>query len=105
MKKICVLLALVLALACIPAFAAEGDAVLGLSDENKLSFNYCFSQDDTLYLVSYGNLYTYHLGDSDLKEYYIEVPEQTTVASGSFEYITLPFAANGKIYSLVIKYF
>lgn len=100
MKKICVLLALVLALACIPAFAAEGDAVLGLSDENKLSFNYCFSQDDTLYLVSYGNLYTYHLGDSDLKEYYIEVPEETTVASGSFEYITLPFAANGKIYSL-----
>ena len=100
MKKICILLALVLALACVPAFAAEGDAILGLSDENRLNFNYCFSQDDTLYLVSYGTLYTYHVGDSDLKEYYIEVPEGITVNSGSFEYNTLPFAADGKLYSL-----
>ena len=72
MKKICILLALVLALACVPAFAAEGDALLGISNENTLNFSYCFSQDGTLYLVSYGVLYTYHVGDSDLKEYSIE---------------------------------
>lgn len=52
MKKICILLALILALACVPAFAAEGDAILGLSNESTLSFNYCFSIGDTLYLVS-----------------------------------------------------
>ena len=100
MKKICMLLALVLALACVPAFAAEGDAILGLSNENTLNFSYCFSQADTLYLVSYGTLYTYHVGDSDLKEYSISLPKDLVVESGSFEYASLPFTADGKLYSL-----
>ena len=43
MKKICILLALILALACADAFAAEGDAILGLSSEANLSFSYCFA--------------------------------------------------------------
>jgi len=100
MKKICILLTLVLALACIPAFAAEGDAILGLSNENTLNFSYCFSMGDTLYLVSYGNLYTYHVGDSDLKEYSIAVPEDQFTDMSSFEYASLPFAADGKLYAL-----
>ena len=100
MKKICILLALVLALASVPAFAAEGDAILGLSNENTLNFGYCFAQGDTLYLVSYGNLYSYHVGDSDLKEYSINVPDDLKIESGSFEFATLPFAADGKLYSL-----
>lgn len=100
MKKICILLALILALASVPAFAAEGDAILGISNESTLNFSYCFSQDDTLYLVSYGVLYTYHVGDSDLKEYGIETPEGFTTEGGSFEYSVFPFAASGKLYSL-----
>ena len=100
MKKICILLALVLALAYVPAFAAEGDAILGLSNENTLNFGYCFAQGDTLYLVSYGNLYSYHVGDSDLKEYSINVPDDLKIETGSFEFATLPFAADGKLYSL-----
>ena len=100
MKKICILLALILALACFPAFAAEGDAILGLSNESTLSFNYCFSIGDTLYLVSYGNLYTYHVGDSDLKAYSIAVPEDQFAGMSSFEYVSLPFAADGKLYAL-----
>ena len=106
MKKICILLALVLALACVPAFAAEGDAILGRSNESTLSFSYSFSQGDTLYLVSYGNLYTYHVGDSDLKEYSISVPDDLNVQGGSFEYVALPFTADGKLYAfnLVTEY-
>ncbi len=100
MKKICILLALVLALACVPAFAAEGDAVLGISNENRLNFSYGFSQGDTLYMVSYGTLYTYKVGDSDLKEYSIELPEDMGDVGASFEYAMLPFAADGKLYSL-----
>ncbi len=100
MKKICILLALILALACVPAFAAEGDAILGMSNESTLSFSYCFSIGDTLYLVSYGNLYTYHVGDSDLKEYSIAVPEEQFVGLSSFEYASMPFAADGKLYAL-----
>ncbi len=100
MKKICILLALIMALACVPAFAAEGDAILGLSNESTLSFNYCFSIGDTLYLVSYGNLYTYHVGDSDLKAYSIAIPEGQFAGMSSFEYASLPFAADGRLYAL-----
>ena len=106
MKKICILLALILAIACVPAFAAEGDAILGMSAENTLSFNYCFSIGDTLYLVSYGSMYSYHVGDSDLKEYSITVPEGQFMDMSSFEYAALPFASDGKLYalSLVTEY-
>lgn len=100
MKKICILLALVLALGCAPAFAAEGDAILGRSSENTLSFNYCFAQGDTLFLVSYVSLYAYHVGDSDLQEYNIAVPEGVLDGIYSFEYNALPFASDGKLYAL-----
>ena len=43
MKKLCILLALALALTCGTAFAAEGDAILGISNDNTLNFSYCFS--------------------------------------------------------------
>ena len=100
MKKLCILLALALALTCGTAFAAEGDAILGISNDNTLNFSYCFSLGDTAYFVSYGSLYTYKVGDSDLREYSIEVPEDLVIAGGSFEYTTLPFTADGKLYSL-----
>ena len=59
MKRICILLAIVFALSCIPAMAAEGDAILGMNEEERLAFSYCFSQGDTLYLAGFAELYTY----------------------------------------------
>ena len=100
MKKICLLLAMILALACVPALAAEGDAILGLANGDTQSFSYCFAQGDTLYLVSYGSLFTYHVGDADVKEYSIDLPEDLSLEAASFEYATMPFTADGKLYSL-----
>ena len=56
MKKLCILLALAMALTCLPAMAAEGDALLGRGEENKLYFKYCFAVGDTLYAVGYSSL-------------------------------------------------
>lgn len=97
MKKICILLALVFALTCLPALAAEGDAILGMNEEERLSFSYCFSQGDTLYLAGYAELYTYHVGDADLAEYSYDMP---ALGEGSYDIATLPFADGDKLYAL-----
>ena len=97
MKKICLLLAMVFALSCLPAMAAEGDAVLGVSEDNRLNFSYCFSMEDTLYLAGYAELYTYHVGDADLVEYTFDLPE---LGDGSYDVATLPFGTGGKLYAL-----
>ena len=103
MKKLCVLLALVMALACMPAMAAEGDALLGRSDEGNLYFNYCFAVEDTLYATAYSSIYSYHLGDPDLREYVFNLPEDEEAAR---DYTVLPFASDGQLYalSLVTRY-
>ena len=101
MKKICLLLAVILMLAGIPAMAAEGDAMLGISEEEPLMISYSFSVGDTLYLVgSYGNFYSYRVGDADLTEYFIDIPQELMSGENSLEYYSLPFAADGQLYSL-----
>ena len=98
MKKLCVLLALLLALlACAPAMAAEGDAVLGRSEENTIYFNYCFTVGDTLFGASYNGLYSYRLGEADLTEYTFPIPEDD---DGSNDYSYLPFADGDSMYAL-----
>ena len=105
MKKICLLLALIFALTCLPALAAEGDAIVGRSEEDMVGFTYCFGVGDTLYLVSYMDIATYHLGDADLTRYEFDLP-QSNEESYSYDVATLPFAEGGKLYALnlVTKY-
>ena len=93
MKRICIiLLALVLALCCVPALAAEGDAILGQGGEEALYFNYSFAIGDTLYLVDYDTVYTYHIGDSDFQPYTFEL---VGLDDGSYDIVTMPFEADG----------
>lgn len=100
MKKLCVLLALVLALTCLPAMAAEGDALLGRGgDDGNLYFNYCFAEGDTLYASGYSSIYTYHLGDPDLREYVFVHPEDE---ESTRDYTVLPFASDGQLYALYL---
>ena len=99
MKKICLLLAMILALSCVPALAADGDAMLGRSDDDMLYFNYCFSIGDTLYLAGYSEICTYRVGDSDLASYSFEMP-QSDDEDASYDLAVLPFAEGGKVYSL-----
>lgn len=99
MKKLCLLLAMVFALSCVPALAADGDALLGRSEEGNLSFNYCFSDGRTLYLAGYADMYTYRLGDADLTHYEFDSPVSMDEA-GSFDVATLPFADGDKVYAL-----
>lgn len=103
MKKSCILLALILALACVPAMAAQGDAILGNSQEDSLYFNYCFSVENTLYMATYNEIYTYRIGDADLKAYEYEMPQ---LPSGSYEVNSLPFADGDKVYAinLIVEY-
>ncbi|MBQ3424876.1 MAG: extracellular solute-binding protein [Clostridia bacterium] len=99
MKKLCLLLVLLMALPCLPAMAAEGDAVLGVSDEERISFSYCFSIGDTLYLASYAELYTYHIGDADLTQYVFDAPVLDGSAE-SYDIATLPFTMGDQLYAL-----
>ncbi len=99
MKKLCLLLALVLALACVPALAAEGDATLGRSEDSNLYFNYCFTANGTLYAVNYDNvengLYSYRLGDADLTGYSYPEPGADDISESY-----LPFSDGDKLYAL-----
>lgn len=100
MKRICWLLVFVLILSCVPAMAAEGDAILGRTDdEETMYFSYCFADGDTLYLTGYDALYSFHIGDTDLQEYFLnggvnEVAED--------EVILLPFADGGKLQAIAL---
>ena len=67
-KTIALALMLALALGAVAAQAATGDAILGLGEEgNREYFRYTFVDGDTLYLVSYDALFSYHLGDEDMQ--------------------------------------
>lgn len=98
MKKLCILLALVLALAAVPALAAEGDAILGIEEGNTYYYNNCFAIGDTLYLASGGSsLSTYHVGDGDVTERMIQMPEHEDDSAYDELY---PFAAGGELYAI-----
>ena len=99
MKKLCLLLALVMALCCVPAMAAEGDAILGHNDDNTLYFNYSFTVGDTLYMVAYGSLYSYRVGDADLVEYTYDIPESED-EEVSYDVSVMPFSSGDGLYAL-----
>lgn len=99
MKKLCALLILALALCGATAFAAEGDALLGLSEDSNLYFDYCFAVGDTLCMNNYGGLYTYKVGDSDLTEYSYAPEEETDIPT---DVTVLPFADGDQLYALAL---
>lgn len=96
MKKLCLLLALVLALSTIPAFAAQGDMLLGRDEEYPYYFNYGFPMGDSLGLASGNTMYVFRLGSDALEEHQIEVLQQE---SGSALEL-FPFAVNGELYAI-----
>ena len=95
MKKLAVLLALALVLASIPAFAAEGDAIVGHEDDGYIYFSCAIPMGDTLCLACGNTLYTYHVGDADLTEKTIAMPERE---DGTISDEVMPFAAGGQLY-------
>ncbi len=98
-KLLSILITLALALAAIPALAAEGDAILGREEEDLIYFNYSFPAGDTLYLVSGASIvYTYHIGDAGMEELEIETPEHEDNPGLSDELI--PFADGETLYAL-----
>ena len=71
MKKVLALLTmLTLLLAPMAALAAEGDAAIARGEE--YSVMSAVPMGDTLVLVSYDKLYTYHIGDTDVKAYELQ---------------------------------
>ena len=114
-KMIALLLALMLALGSLSAFAATGDAVLGLSEDNSQYFERCFIDGDTLYLTTYDALYTWHVGDAEPVRYEwmteenadvaeTDVPgakEGDTYTSSSFERV--PFVCDGMLYAFTLE--
>lgn len=71
MKKVLALLTmLALLLAPMAALAAEGDAAIARGEE--YSVMSAVPMGDTLVLVSYDKLYTYHIGDTDVKAYELQ---------------------------------
>ena len=98
MKKLTsILIILALALAAMPALAAEGDAILGREEDNTNYFSYGFLLGDTFCMASGSTIYTYHVGDADLEEKDIDVPERDDVhISDEF----LPFADGDTLYAL-----
>ena len=92
MKKLCMLLALALALTALPALAA-GDALLTTPDGIS-GFSYVYSDGDTLYLNSYDSLYVWHPGDEAPTRYDFENPDHDNT------YQTTTFLADGSLYAL-----
>lgn len=100
MKKICILLALILSLCAIPAFAAEGDAMLAHSDMDTIYFSYCFPCGDAVYMTTWdGTLYSYRVGDADLTQYDYVLQAD---ADPDEDVVLLPFAEGGKLYALAL---
>ena len=86
-KIILFALALILALA-LPAFAAEGDIVLGRDAEQSVFFERAFALGDTLYLSGLDALYAWRTGDEALTSYAYDLGGQSLVNQVS----AVPFA-------------
>ena len=98
-KRLCILLILALALALVPAFAAEGDAILGKDEDGGMYFNYAFAQGDTAWFVTGGTtLYAWRAGDADLTEYTVAMPEREAGENLSDD--LQPFCVDGELYAL-----
>ena len=96
MKKLCLLLALALALSTVPAFAAQGDMLLGRGDENTYYYNYGFPMGDTFCMVSGNALYTYRMGETEIVEHPIALRQQEGEASEEI----FPFAVDDALYAI-----
>ena len=72
MKKIMLIaLALIMALASVPALAAQGDVMLGVNEDGRdeIYFERVFSDGNTLYLPSWDTVYVWHVGDAEPTRY------------------------------------
>ena len=99
MKKLCVLLALVLALGCVPALAAQGDMILGRGEEESIYFSGCYAKGDTLYMPAYDSVYTWQVGQTELKSYSYDLkPLQKDNLGAS---MTM-FACDGQLYGIAL---
>lgn len=97
MRKMCLLLALVLMLSVIPAYAAEGDMILG-QDEETLYFIGMYAQGDTAYLFTYDyGVYKYRLGETELTPYQIQLEERDEAGASDDLYV---FGMDGKLYAI-----
>ena len=97
-KMIALLLAALLALGG-AACAAAGDVVLGReADGSGVYVRSMFSDGDTLYLVGYGELFTYHLGDAELRQYEYILPDE--YREQRLEVQIAPFMDDGRLYAI-----
>ena len=96
MKKLSLFLALLLALACLPAFAADGDLILGREEGREIRFDNAFTDGETLYLANGANLYTWRPGDAELTEYTYNFGESDGITA-------MPFIGDGQLYAFTVK--
>ena len=99
MKKMSLLLALLLALTCLPAFAAESDLILGRDGETGIRFENAFTDGETLYLCDSEKLYTWQPGDTELTEHAYSF-EDTDVNSST---TVMPFIGEDQLYAITVK--
>lgn len=106
MKKLCLILAMALLLGSLPAFAAEGDAILGRDDENIPYFSFAFSDGDTLYLPQNGlEMSTWKPGDAELTSYifdHAEDPEDSEDSDSYRDIQVVPFICDGQLYAITL---
>ena len=98
MKKLCIILAFLFALSCLPALAATGDLVLGREEENSVFFSRAFADGDLLYMVAYDKLYTWRVGDGEMTEYAYGLE-----ADAGDDLAILPFLCDGQMYAIVLR--
>ena len=91
MKRLCLLLALALVAACLPAMAAED--VLLTNDNGLSEYSRVFSDGETLYLVGYQGISAWQPGDDGAKYYAYEMPDHDNT------YLTAPFICEGQLYA------
>ena len=74
MKKLCLLLAFALALMTMPAYAAQGDMLLGRGEEGSTYFNYGFPLESTFSLRTGSTPNTYGVVEVGFLELALAVP-------------------------------
>ncbi len=99
MKKMSLLLALLLALTCLPAFAAESDLILGRDGETGIRFENAFTDGETLYLSDENTLYTWQPGDEALTEHTYSFEDGNP--NGGTR--VMPFIGEGQLYAITVK--
>ena len=99
MKKMSLLLALLLALTCLPAFAAESDLILARDGETGIRFQNAFTDGETLYLSDENTLYTWQPGDEALTEHTYSFEDGNP--NGGTR--VMPFIGEGQLYAITVK--